>query len=171
MSKANPLAALSRVASSAAKGVARSASSVAGKSAALAKRGASSAMTAAPVAAKKVTKYVWNATREPLASAAKREGVSLAGHGGAYTLDSIFSWRAWGGWLRPSFFFTLGNFVLSGLLSGKWSVVFRNAGQGGLHHLFARSLDKVHDMLAPGSPSGTAGAEESVSRDAGSSSY
>ena len=53
---------------------------------------------------------------------------------------------------------TAGKNVTVSFVGGKWRVLFRNSGQGGLHHLFARGLDKVHEMLSPGAPSGMAGA-------------
>lgn len=106
-----------------------------------------------------ITKATFNATREPLKNVAMHEGVRLGGHGISYTLDSLIGWRALRGWLRPSTFYTFGSFVVAALTGGKWRLLFRNNGQGGLHHLLARGLDLVHEMIAPGSPSGTAGAD------------
>lgn len=108
---------------------------------------------------KKASRAAYNATKEPLSNVAKREGVSLAAHGAGYAIDRIFPFRAWGGWLRPSFFLGLGAFVVSGLTGGRWSVMARNAGQGVTHHYLARSLDKLNEMLTPGAQSGTAGTE------------
>lgn len=109
--------------------------------------------------AKRRGRAAYSALKEPTSAALSRGGVELAGHGGAYTLDRMFAWRAWGGWLRPSFFLGLGAFVLSALTGGKWSKMLLNAGAGVVHHYAARSFDKANNLLTPGAPSGTEGTE------------
>lgn len=112
-------------------------------------------------AAKHAVRQVYTATKEPLANVAAREGVSMTGHGTAYLVDRVFSARWWGGWLRPSVLWTGALFGLSALTGGKWRVLFRNAGQGGVHHYFARTLDKVNELVSgPNAPSGTAGSDD-----------
>lgn len=113
----------------------------------------------ASTAIKTRTKLVYSAVREPASAALQRGGVELGGHGAAYTLDRVFQWRAWGGWMRPSFFFTVGSFVLAALTGGKWSKMFANVGAGGVHHYAARSFDKLNNLLSPGASSGTEGTE------------
>lgn len=153
------LALLSRTA----RAVARGTRSGASRAASMARRGAVGAragLVRAGAAGGRTVKRVWSASKEPLSSVAFREGVSLGGHGVAYVADAMIPFRALGGWVRPSLILTVGAFVLSAFTGGKVRLLARNAGQGGLHHYFARALDKAHDAIAPGSPSGTAGTEE-----------
>jgi len=109
------------------------------------------------------TKYVFNAAKAPLMHVALDEGTRMGAHAAAYTLDTVLPWRAWGGWLRPSTMLTTGLFAMAAVVGkaqgGKWRSLFRNLGQGGLHHLEARALDIVHEMVHPGTPGGMAGTD------------
>ncbi len=109
------------------------------------------------------TKYVFNAAKAPLMHVALDEGTRMGSHAMAYTLDTVLPWRALGGWLRPSTLLTTGLFALAAVVGksqgGKWRALFRNLGQGGLHHVEARALDIVHEMVHPGTPGGMAGTD------------
>ena len=109
------------------------------------------------------TKYVFNAAKAPIGHVALDEGTRMGAHGAAYLLDVAIPWRALHGWLRPSTLLTGSMFGIAALVGksngGKWRALFRNLGQGGLHHLEARALDIVHHMLAPAAASGMAGTE------------
>jgi hypothetical protein len=106
------------------------------------------------------TKFVFSAAKAPLAHVAMDEGTRMGAHGAAYLLDVAIPWRAFQGWLRPSTLLTASMFGLAAVAGrsngGKWRVLFRNLGQGGLHHLEARTLDILHKMFAT-APSGVAG--------------
>ena len=107
------------------------------------------------------TRYVFNATKEPAKAALLRGTTELGGHGTAYLLDRVFQWRAWGGWMRPSFFLGAGAFVVAALTGGKWRVMFANTGTGVVHHYAARSFDMINKLLSgDDAPSGTAGADD-----------
>ena len=106
------------------------------------------------------TKLVFNAAKAPLAHVAMDEGTRMGAHGAAYLLDVAIPWRALHGWLRPSTLLTASMFGLAAAAGrsegGKWRALFRNLGQGGLHHLEARSLDILRKMFGS-APSGVAG--------------
>ena len=109
------------------------------------------------------TKYIYNAAKAPIAHVAMDEGTRMGSHAAAYLLDLAIPWRALHGWLRPSTALTAAMFGLSAVSGrsngGKWRVLFRNLGQGGLHHLEARTLDIVHKMFSQ-APSGLSGTSD-----------
>lgn len=140
-------------------GLARTASRGLGAVRAAAPRAMASTRAAASTSLTKVRK-VYDANKEPASAAMTRYGTEYTGHGLGYLLDRVYQWRAWGGWLRPSFFLGIASFVGAAFTGGKWSRALLNIGDGLGHHYGAGALIRLDQALTGDAPpTATAGTE------------